>query len=52
MPRPRQSTPFGNQRVVPRPARSRARLVTKTANELADQLLDMNPLDWLWTVLG
>lgn len=31
---------------------SRARLVTKTANELADQLLDMDPLDWLRTVLG
>jgi putative hydrolase of HD superfamily len=31
---------------------SRGRLVTKTANELADQLLDMGPLDWLRTVLG
>ncbi|MFD9107127.1 HD domain-containing protein [Streptomyces bottropensis] len=31
---------------------SRGRLVTKTANELADQLLNMGPLDWLRTVLG
>ena len=31
---------------------SRARLTTKTANELADQLLSMGPLDWLRTVLG
>lgn len=31
---------------------SRGRLVTKTANELADQLLSMGPLDWLRTVLG
>lgn len=31
---------------------SRGRLVTKTANELADQLLGMGPLDWLRTVLG
>lgn len=31
---------------------SRARLVTKTATELADQLLAMDPLDWLRTVLG
>lgn len=31
---------------------SRGRLITKTANELADQLLDMGPLDWLRTVLG
>ncbi|MET7567509.1 HD domain-containing protein [Streptomyces sp. NPDC005492] len=31
---------------------SRGRLVTKTANELADQLLGMDPLDWLRTVLG
>ncbi|MDN3029755.1 HD domain-containing protein [Streptomyces sp. S.PB5] len=31
---------------------SRARLTTKTAIELADQLLDMDPLDWLRTVLG
>jgi putative hydrolase of HD superfamily len=31
---------------------SRGRLVTKTAHELADQLLAMDPLDWLRTVLG
>lgn len=31
---------------------SRGRLVTKTANELADQLLSMGPLDWLRAVLG
>ena len=31
---------------------SRARLVTKTATELADLLLDMDPLDWLRTALG
>lgn len=31
---------------------SRGRLVTKTANELADQLLNMGPLDWLRAVLG
>ena len=31
---------------------SRGRLVTKTANELAEQLLNMGPLDWLRTVLG
>ncbi|MFJ4790792.1 HD domain-containing protein [Streptomyces sp. NPDC088794] len=31
---------------------SRARLVTKTAHELADQLLAMDPFDWLRTVLG
>lgn len=31
---------------------SRGRLVTKTANELADQLLGMDPLDWLRNVLG
>ena len=31
---------------------SRSRLVTKTANELADQLLAMDPLDWLRSTLG
>lgn len=31
---------------------SRGRLVTNTANELADQLLSMGPLDWLRAVLG
>jgi putative hydrolase of HD superfamily len=31
---------------------SRGRLVTKTANELADQLLSMGPLDWLRAVMG
>jgi len=31
---------------------SRARLTTKTAIELADQLLNMDPLDWLRTILG
>lgn len=31
---------------------SRGRLVTATANELADQLLSMDPLDWLRAVLG
>ncbi|WP_329597750.1 HD domain-containing protein [Streptomyces pseudovenezuelae] len=31
---------------------SRGRLVTKTANELADQLLGMGPLDWLRATLG
>ncbi|SER24984.1 putative hydrolases of HD superfamily [Streptomyces sp. yr375] len=31
---------------------SRSRLVTKTANDLADQLLSMDPLDWLRAVLG
>ncbi|WP_329221824.1 HD domain-containing protein [Streptomyces sp. NBC_01485] len=31
---------------------SRSRLVTKTANDLADQLLGMDPLEWLRAVLG
>jgi putative hydrolase of HD superfamily len=31
---------------------SRGRLTTKTANELADQLLGMDPLSWLRAVLG
>lgn len=31
---------------------SRGRLVTATANELAGQLLSMDPLDWLRAVLG
>jgi putative hydrolase of HD superfamily len=31
---------------------SRGRLVTKTANELADQLLATDPLDWLRSTMG
>jgi putative hydrolase of HD superfamily len=31
---------------------SRARLTTKTAIELADQLLSMGPLEWLRAVMG
>jgi putative hydrolase of HD superfamily len=31
---------------------SRGRLVTKTANELADQLLSTGPLDWLRSTMG
>ncbi|GGS63340.1 HD domain-containing protein [Streptomyces violaceus] len=31
---------------------SRNRLTTKTANELADQLLEMDPLDWLRSTMG
>lgn len=31
---------------------SRGRLVTATANDLAEQLLSMDPLDWLRAVLG
>lgn len=31
---------------------SRGRLATKTANELADTVLESGPLDWLRTTLG
>ncbi|CAM5544954.1 hypothetical protein STAFG_4355 [Streptomyces afghaniensis 772] len=31
---------------------SRGRLVTKTANEPADQLLATDPLDWLRSTMG